>query len=115
MTNKFLLTLCFILFGGNFSLLNMYGQSVCTSKSNAPWELWVSNVQFHTLKNTSEKFKDYAALGYSDYTNFSTSVSKGQSYPLSITPNLSWIGNLPNVFCRVWIDFIDKRIKKSQI
>lgn len=77
----------------------------CTSKSNAPWELWVSTVKFNTLNGISEKFKDYAALGYSDYTDLNTTVNKGQTYPLSIMPGLSWSGILPTAYCRVWIDF----------
>lgn len=78
---------------------------LCSSKSNAPWELWISNVRFNTMNNTSEKFKDYSTAGYSDYTNLSTSIQKGQTYLLNITPALSWSGYLPNVFCRVWIDW----------
>ena len=81
------------------------GGSYCVSKALAPWELWTSNVTFGTINNTSDKFKDFSTLGYSDYTNVTATVSKGQTYPLSITPSLSWIGNLPNVYCRVWIDF----------
>jgi PQQ-dependent dehydrogenase (s-GDH family) len=81
------------------------GGSYCTTKGVLPWEYWVANVNFNTINNTSTQFKDFNALGYSDYTNLSTSLNKGQSYPLSITPGLSWIGNLPNAYCRVWIDF----------
>jgi hypothetical protein len=77
----------------------------CASKGVAPWEYAISNVTFNTLNNTSDKFKDFNTLGYSDYTNGSTTLTKGQTYPLSITPLLSWIGNLPNAYARVWIDF----------
>jgi Leucine-rich repeat (LRR) protein len=78
--------------------------TVCPSKGTAPWELWISKVQFNTINNTSEKFKDYATLGYSDYTNLSTTLTHGQIYSLSITPSLSWAGNsLYN--CWVWIDY----------
>jgi subtilase family serine protease len=77
----------------------------CASKGVAPWEYAISNVQFGTINNTSDKFKDFSTLGYSDYTNLTTTLNKGQTYPLSITPLLSWIGNLPNAFARVWIDF----------
>jgi hypothetical protein len=77
----------------------------CASKGVAPWEYAISNVSFGTLNNTSDKFKDFNTLGYSDYTNLSTTLTKGQTYPLSITPLLSWIGNLPNAYARVWIDF----------
>jgi subtilase family serine protease len=81
------------------------GGSYCASKSTLPWEYWVGNVSLGTINNTSDKFKDFATLGYSDYTNISTTLNKGQSYPLSITPGLSWIGNVPNAYARVWIDF----------
>jgi hypothetical protein len=77
----------------------------CASKGIAPWELWVANVKFNTINNTSEKFKDFAALGNSDYTNLSTTIQKGQTYLLNITAGLSWIGNLPNAYCRTWIDW----------
>jgi hypothetical protein len=80
-------------------------EKYCASKSAVPWELWIANVRFDSLNNTSEKFKDYATLGYSNFTNLSTSISTGQIYPLSITPGLSWSGVLPSAFCRVWIDF----------
>ncbi len=77
----------------------------CASKGVAPWEYAISNVTLNTMNNNSDKFKDFNTLGYSDFTNLNTTLTKGQSYPLSITPLLSWIGNLPNVYCRVWIDF----------
>jgi subtilase family serine protease len=82
----------------------------CASKGIAPWEYWVANVNFGTINNTSVQFKDINTLGYSDYTSLSTALNKGQSYPLSITPGLSWIGNLPNTYCRVWIDFNNNKV-----
>ena len=83
--------------------------SYCASKSAAPWTMWVANTTFGSINNTSEKFKDYATLGYSDYTNLTTTVTRGQSYPLSITPGLSYPGLVPSAFCRVWIDFNDSK------
>ncbi len=80
-------------------------EKYCPSKSITPWELWIANVRFDSLNNTSDKFKDYATLGYSNFTNLSTTVSTGHIYPLSITPGLSWSGVLPTAFCRAWIDF----------
>jgi hypothetical protein len=77
----------------------------CASKSNAPWELWIKNVQLNTLNNASEKYKDYSTLGYSDFTNLNTTLTKGQTYPLSITAGLSWSGILNNAYCRTWIDW----------
>jgi hypothetical protein len=79
--------------------------SFCASKSTLPWEYWIANVKLGTINNTSDKFKDYNTAGYSDYTNLTTTLNKGQSYPLSISPGLSWIGNVPNAYARAWIDF----------
>ena len=80
-------------------------EKYCLTKSLAPWELWIANVRLDSLNNTSDKFKDYATLGYSNFTNLSTTVETGHIYPLSITPGLSWSGVLPTAFCRAWIDF----------
>jgi hypothetical protein len=83
---------------------------ICASKGTLPWEYWVSNVKLGTINNTSDKFKDFNTLGFSDYTNLTTTLSKGQSYPLSISPGLSWIGNVPNAYARAWIDFNNNNI-----
>jgi hypothetical protein len=80
------------------------GGDYCASKGVAPWELWISNVQFNTINNTSDKYKDFNTLGYSDYTNISTEIPSNRPYRLTVTPSLSWIGNLPNAYCRVWLD-----------
>jgi PQQ-dependent dehydrogenase (s-GDH family) len=88
----------------------------CISKSIAPWEYAISNVRLSTMSNNSDKFKDISTLGYSDCTTAGTILNRGQTYPLSITPLLSWIGNLPNTYCRVWIDFDgDKNFEASEL
>jgi hypothetical protein len=87
-----------------------FGNSLCASKGVLPWEYWIGNVKFGSINNTSDKFKDFNTLGFSDYTNLTTTLSKGQSYPLSISPGLSWIGNVPNAYARAWIDFNNNNI-----
>ncbi len=77
----------------------------CASKGATPWDLWISKVSLGALQNASSPFKDIKTAGYSDYTNLSTDLEKGQSYPLNVTPSLGWIGNLPHAYCRAWIDF----------
>ncbi|MEO0043796.1 MAG: hypothetical protein RL329_3244, partial [Bacteroidota bacterium] len=77
----------------------------CVSKSSSPWEDWVSNVQFNTINNTSGKFKNFAAVGCSDFTNLNTNVVRGNSYPVHITPGGSWAGRFVSQYGRVWIDF----------
>ena len=81
------------------------GGTYCASKATSPWEMWVANVNLGTINNTSQQFKEIGKAGYSDYTNVSASLVKGQVYPIQITANASWGGNFPNVFCRVWIDY----------
>lgn len=78
----------------------------CVSKSNAPWNEWISNVQFNTLNNTSSKTRDDRfVVGYSDWKDKSTTVSRSQTHPLSITPGLSWPGYQTPLYFRAWIDF----------
>ena len=79
--------------------------NVCAPKGTSPWSLWISNVKISDLNNTSESFKNLSSLGFSDYSNLTATVTKGETYPLSISNNLSWNGNIPSIFCRVWIDF----------
>jgi GEVED domain len=78
----------------------------CASQSQAPWQEWIGRVQLSTLDNASEKTRaDRYVIGYSDWTDKSTTLSRGQTYPLSITPAFSWSGYQTNLFFRVWIDF----------
>ena len=108
--NRVILSLTTFLFLSILSFQNLAAQTYCASKGIAPWDVWITKVDFNTISNASEKFKDYATLGYSDYTNVSTTVNKGQSYPLSITPPLGWTGYFSNVYCRVWIDYNGNKI-----
>ena len=78
----------------------------CASNSQAPWNEWIARVQLNTLDNASDKVRsDRYAVGYSDWKDKSTTLTKGLSYPLSITPALSWSGSQTNLFYSVWIDF----------
>jgi PQQ-dependent dehydrogenase (s-GDH family) len=77
----------------------------CVSKSAAPWEDWISNIQFNGINNISDKFKNFASLGYSDFTNLSTNVARGATYPLRVTASGSWSGRAATQYCRAWIDF----------
>ena len=78
----------------------------CASKSNAPWNEWIANMQLNTLNNASSKTRDDRfVVGYSDWKDKSTTLTRGQSYPLSITPGLSWSGYQTPLFFRAWIDF----------
>jgi GEVED domain/HYR domain/Secretion system C-terminal sorting domain/SprB repeat len=82
------------------------GNTYCASNAQAPWNEWMGRVQLNTLDNASDKTRsDRYALGYSDWKDKSTTLTKGSSYPLSITPALSWSGYQTNLFYRVWIDF----------
>jgi hypothetical protein len=78
----------------------------CVSKSDTPWYEWVSRVQFNTLNNVSEKTRnDRFVVGYSDWQDKSTTVSRNRSYPLSISASESYIIGNTMLYYRAWIDF----------
>jgi hypothetical protein len=81
----------------------------CASKAAEPYQEWISGVKLGTINNTPQanegKSINWSVIGYSDFTNLVTNVNRGQSYPLSITPTMSWSGRLSDLYCRVWIDF----------
>jgi hypothetical protein len=79
---------------------------ICSSKAETPWQEWISRVQLNTLSNESEKtrFERYL-IGYSDFTDRSTTVITNKSYPLSITASESYSSGNTNLYYRAWIDF----------
>ncbi|MEN9609289.1 MAG: hypothetical protein RLZZ628_103 [Bacteroidota bacterium] len=85
-----------------FSLSNLTAQTTyCASKGNRPWSEWIAGVQIGTINNPSIK------EGYGNFTNLSTPLVKGTSYPLSITQGFSWAADPATATQqgRVWIDF----------
>ncbi len=72
-------------------------EGYCDSEGNAPWQEWISNVQFNTINHSSGKTQ------YSDFTNVGTFVEQGLSYPITITPTFS--GTIFNEYFTVWIDY----------
>ena len=81
----------------------------CASNGVSPYNEWVSNVKLNTINNTSEKTR-YGNIfgfqvGYSNFLDVSTTLNKGQTYPLSITPSLGYPTYPTNLFTRVWIDY----------
>ena len=69
----------------------------CGAKGEAPWQEWISNVSFGTINHTSAKD------GYGDFTHQVTTVNKGDSYAISISPDFSWAQWDEHI--NVWIDF----------
>ena len=72
-------------------------QDYCTTNSDFPWEEWIGEVHFGSIDHTS--FKD----GYGNFTDQSTIVEKGKTYPISILPAFSW--TQWDEYIKVWIDF----------
>jgi hypothetical protein len=69
----------------------------CASKSDFPWEEWISRVAFAGINNTTGKWI------YTDYTSQVGSVVRGQTYPITVATSYSWFVNSPHV--KVWIDY----------
>ncbi len=80
--------------GGNTSAPTGY----CPSKGNTVVDEWIQKVVFGSINNTSG-----ANGGYKDYTNLSTTVSKGSSQTITIYP--AWAGAIYNEAYTVFIDW----------
>lgn len=69
----------------------------CASASTNTNDEFIGRVQLNTINNAS------GAQFYSDFTNISTDVNKGQSYTITITP--TWTGTVYPEGYSVWIDY----------
>ena len=69
----------------------------CNSYSDFPWHEWIAKVELGTINNPSGK------SAYSNFTNLSTSVNAGQSYPVKLTTGISYFTF--DEYWRVWIDY----------
>ncbi|MBL6447986.1 fibronectin type III domain-containing protein [Fulvivirga sp. 29W222] len=70
----------------------------CDSKGNNTSDEWIQSVQIGSINNNSG-----SNGGYADFTSQSTSVSKGSSYTITITP--AWAGTVYREAYGVWIDY----------
>lgn len=86
-------------FSKSVSATTLDGPAVayCTSSSNNSNDEYISKVVFGSINNSS------ANTRYSDYTNLSTDVTKGETYTLNLTK--AWTGTVYNEAVRAWIDF----------
>ncbi len=71
----------------------------CDSNGQSISDEYISNVQLGSINNTSTGSSD----GYGDYTTISTSLSKGVSNTITITP--TWTGTVYDEAYSVWIDY----------
>ncbi|PIY07626.1 MAG: hypothetical protein COZ18_16480 [Flexibacter sp. CG_4_10_14_3_um_filter_32_15] len=72
--------------------------SYCNSKGNSVADEWIQRVQVGSINNNSG-----ANGGYGDFTNLSTTFTKGTTYTITITP--AWSGRTYNEAYNVWIDY----------
>ncbi len=75
----------------------------CASTASQPWQEWIAGVTLGDIDNDSGKCGP-SGCGYSDFTNVSTDLSKGNSHNIRLTPGLSWSGQQTDLHWRVWID-----------
>ncbi len=69
----------------------------CNGQALTPWFEWIAGVQLGTINNSSGK--SY----YTHFPSISTSLAKGQSYPMTLNGGTAW-DTYPE-YWRVWIDF----------
>jgi len=70
----------------------------CTSQGNNSSDEWIQRVQLGSINNNSGNNG-----GYADFTNISTTLVKGTSNTITITPG--WSGTRYREAYRVWIDY----------
>ncbi|MCR9182322.1 MAG: GEVED domain-containing protein [Flavobacteriaceae bacterium] len=70
----------------------------CNSQGTNVSDEYISRVQLNTINNPSG-----SGNGYSDFTNISTDLTKGDSYTITVTP--TWTGTVYAEGYAVWIDY----------
>uniref|UniRef100_UPI00404B77ED GEVED domain-containing protein n=1 Tax=Gelidibacter sp. TaxID=2018083 RepID=UPI00404B77ED len=70
----------------------------CASQGNNTNDEWIQRVQLGSINNNSGNNG-----GYADFTSFSTTLVKGTSNTVTITP--AWSGTVYREAYRVWIDY----------
>ncbi len=70
----------------------------CTSQGNNTNDEYIDRVQLRSINNLSGNND-----GYADFTSISTSLTKGSSNTITITPR--WTGTVYREAYRVWIDY----------
>jgi Metallo-peptidase family M12B Reprolysin-like/GEVED domain/Bacterial surface protein, Ig-like domain/MAM domain, meprin/A5/mu/Secretion system C-terminal sorting domain len=69
----------------------------CTSASTNINDEFIGRVQLNTIDNAS------GGQFYTDFTNISTTLTKGSQYTITVTP--TWTGTVYNEGYSVWIDY----------
>ena len=69
----------------------------CASASTNTQDEYIGRVQLNTINNAS------GAQYYSNFTNISTDLTKGQTYTLTVTP--TWTATVYNEGYAAWIDY----------
>ncbi|WP_375563015.1 GEVED domain-containing protein [Bernardetia sp. OM2101] len=72
--------------------------SYCASKGNSVSDEWIQRVQVGSINNNSG-----SNGGYADFTNLSTTFTKGTNYTITITP--TWSGRTYSEAYDVWVDY----------
>ncbi|WP_299213302.1 S8 family serine peptidase [uncultured Aquimarina sp.] len=71
----------------------------CASNGNSVADEYIGNVQLGTINNASGA----GSGGYTDFTSISTSIAKGSSNTITVTP--TWSGTTYSEGYSVWIDY----------
>ena len=71
----------------------------CPSAADNADDDWIDQVEFNTINNNSG-----SDGGYGDYTNMTTSVERGSTHELTVTPDYDFFFEL-NVTTSAWIDW----------
>lgn len=79
-----------------FEVVLGYVPTYCDASGENTEDEFIQQVQFNTINNTSAR-----GAGYTNYTNITTTVNRGQTIPITITNGEHWDGD--KMGC--WIDW----------
>ncbi|RJE70961.1 M4 family metallopeptidase [Reichenbachiella sp. MSK19-1] len=71
----------------------------CASNGNNTSDEYIGTVQLNTINNSTSA----SSGGYGDFTSISTSLVKGNTYTITVTP--VWTGTIYNEGYAMWIDY----------
>lgn len=87
----------------SFTVEVLEANTDCFSEGIAPWNEWIAGVSFSTINKESGKCDP--SCGYADYTGLVAEALYGETYPIVLTPGISFPTYETDIYWSIWIDF----------
>ena len=91
------------------NFLNTSEVAYCTPAPNTTYHFYISGVSFENINNINQwddkKSQSQSPAGYRNFTNFTTDVNAGATYPITINHKSNGQGGPKTDYVFIWIDF----------